>query len=189
MLVQGSADLPYGPTLLSLVMFGVYLVVAALAAIAALRARHYRQPRRFVAVWAGLAALFVILALWRIGGMEDVLREAMRSWLRGHEMYAQRRTYQWPAAAAAFAIAVFGAGVLLAKFRGAGARRRERATIIALACGWGMIALVAVRVISFSQVDRFLYGPLKLNWIADAGFSAGVALLALYYLKLLSSQR
>jgi hypothetical protein len=45
-----------------------------------------------------------------------------------------------------------------------------------------MVLVMGLRVISYSPLDRLLYGPLKLNWVGDIGAAAVVLGAAGYYL-------
>ena len=47
-----------------------------------------------------------------------------------------------------------------------------------------MIGVMVLRTISFSALDKLLYGPFKLNWVGDIGAALLVLGAAVFYLRL-----
>ena len=146
------------------------------------------QPRWNRRVWLGLAILFLILILLRGLGIEEWLRDAMRDALRSGGNYAERRSTQGVIASIVL-VAVGAAGFwwlyrTTQKLRG----RRNLATVVALASGSAMAFLLSLRLISLHMIDRLLYGPIKLNWVMDAGTTAIVLASAIYYVKLVRAR-
>ena len=66
--------------------------------------------------------------------------------------------------------------------------RREKAVAVATAGTLLMLALVTIRLVSLHAIDRWLYGPLKLNWVADLGISMLVAGCAVYFVLIVSGR-
>lgn len=182
-----SITAPVSP--LSLAAAGLYALVVMVALYAAMVAKKQDQQFWHRATWLLLAGLFILLLVSRIAGLEDMLREALRDTLRSDAAYDRRRAIQRPVAAGLIALASVAVGWGLyrtAQFRKG---RRNLAVLAAQAGGFALLFLVALRVISLHPIDGLLYGPLKLNWLADIGASCLVAGAAAYYVKIMRGQR
>ncbi|MEE4540298.1 MAG: hypothetical protein V2J51_17620 [Erythrobacter sp.] len=179
------------PSLLSLVAAGFYIAVAFATVAAAFRARRSGQASAHAIVWIALAFLFVVLAVSRMLGLEDLLEQHLREGLRGRGSYDDRGGMQSVLVATLIAATGIGsfAFLLFARGRSLLRGRRNLAVLIAGSAGMALILLVALRVLSFHQTDALLYGPLKLNWIIDLGASVTVIAAALFYVRLLPSAR
>ncbi|MHA7820207.1 MAG: hypothetical protein ACX930_11225 [Erythrobacter sp.] len=167
----------------------VFYVVVALAAMAACgTASTSGQPRWNRNVWLALAILFVVLILLRGFGIEELVKDALRTELRTNDTYDERRQIQAIIASAIMAI-VAAAGMLwLYRATRSLNGRRNLATMAGLLAGAAMVFLVILRLISLHMIDRALYGPFKLNWIVDLGASAVVLGTAIYYIRLVRAR-
>lgn len=171
-------------SLFSLLAVAFYVVVALAAMTAAGTASKAAQPRWNRNVWLALAALFVVLVVWRGFGLEELVKDALRTELRNDGTYADRRRLQGIIASVVLAL-VFAAGSWwLYRATRSLSGRRNIATFAGLLAGAAMLFLVALRLISLHMIDRALYGPFKLNWIVDIGASAAVLAAAVYYVRL-----
>lgn len=169
------------PTIFSLSASGLYTIVLAACAWAAFTAARLRQPRRHWIVWGGIAAAFALLAVFRITGFEELLRETFRSELRAEGSYDQRRSLQRPLAVAVI-YTVGGLFAWAAWRQWRAARGRRNLALLAGSAGLvAMVMLLALRIVSLHQIDRLLYGPIKLNWIIDIGASLAVLVAAVLY--------
>jgi hypothetical protein len=173
-----------GPSMLSFVAAALYAVIVVACGIAAGVSRRLRQPSRHWRVWVSIALVFAALAAFRLTGIEDVLREALRDWLRADAAYAGRRAFQRPLAAAALGgISLLAAFMLWRDYRTVKGRRTT-ALLVAKGCALVMALLIVLRIVSLHQVDSLLYGPLKLNWVIDIGVSGLVLVSAALYIRL-----
>ncbi|GIX19306.1 MAG: hypothetical protein KatS3mg120_0982 [Erythrobacter sp.] len=172
------------PSLLSLAAVGLYCLVSCACAVAALSVQRARQPAWHRVIWLVIGAMFVMLAFSRLTGFEEALRESLRLELRVTHQYEERRSLQRPIAA--FAVALVGAIGLALAYRTAQRLKgpANLAAITAVASAIAMVGLVCLRLISLSPVDKLLYGPLKLNWIADIGLSTIVLVAAALHARL-----
>jgi hypothetical protein len=173
-----------GPSLLSLAAAGFYGVIVVTCLIAAGAAVRLRQPPRHWRSWAVIALVFAGLALVRVTGFEDWLREVLREALRADAAYDDRRTIQRPLAAAALVGITLLPGYTLWRQSRAVRGRRNLALLVANGSMLVLVLLLALRIISLHQVDSLIYGPLKLNWLIDLGASAVVLLSAVIYVGL-----
>ena len=119
---------------------------------------------------------------------EDSFRQVMRRSLRADQAYESRRDFQRPMVAAAVVVfACLAMWMVSHVVRAAGSRRR-----IALACAslatLALAGLLILRLISLHQIDRLLYGPLKLNWLGDIGLSVTALAAAVYYIRVLTKR-
>ncbi|WP_285713705.1 hypothetical protein [Erythrobacter oryzae] len=163
---------------------GLYGLVMLACVLATTTAARYRQLPHHARTWAMLAAMFLLLACNRFTGFEEFVRSLLREELRVFGTYEDRRSVQGPLAVAV--IVLFSAAVGWSLyFRWRTARgQRDRAVLVALGAAVVMLALVVMRIVSLHQMDTLLYGPLKLNWIADLGSSVAVLGAALKYVRL-----
>lgn len=169
---------------LNLAGSGLYLLVVLASTSAAYTAKRARQPAWHFRAWALIAIFFVLLIGSRLLAIEEVLRDLLRSSLRDSNGYDSRRELQRPLVAALVALAATGSFFYLYWVSQAIRGRRNLATLSAiLGCG-AMLFLIALRMTSLHAVDALLYGPLKLNWLADIGISGALLVGAAYYLKI-----
>ncbi len=175
-------------SLLSLIASGLYAVVALACTGAFFVARAERQSSWHTKTWLLTAALFVVLIISRLLGIEEVLRADLRDWLQAEDLVENRRAIQGPIIAVA--IATFAAVGMIALYWGA--KRISGRRNIAVAAVWGacaaMVATIAMRTVSLHALDRLLYGPLKLNWVGDMGASLVVLGAATYYIGIVSGR-
>ncbi len=173
-----------GPSVLSLLGSGLYLLVVLACLIAAAIAVRGRQLSAHWQVWAMVAALFAVFALLRLTNFEELARDGMRDYFRAEGTYRTRRAVQAPLVALLLVIAAAAAFALLYRWSRLIRGRRNVARVVAVVAGLTMLLLIALRLASLHAVDALLYGPLKLNWIIDIGASLTVLGAAVYYVKL-----
>lgn len=166
----------------SMAAAGLYALVMLACAAAAIAARSNGQRAAHVGGWMAVAGLFALLVWLRVGAVEDIVRDHLREVLKANGEYEHRRALQLPLVVGA----IIGAAFLFAwpvrawhTARG----RRDRAIAAALLGAAVMVVLVALRTISFSPLDSLLYGPVKLNWVADIGAACLILGAAVYYAR------
>lgn len=173
-----------GPSVFSLIAAGLYGVIGALGAWAALRALVSRQAPHHVRLWVMVALIFALLALSRILMAEELLREWLRALLGREALYGQRRSLQAPISLLAIACTLGAILWWIAVWRRIAVSRRERMVHLARLGLLVMGALIALRVISLHGIDSWLYAGPRLNWWLDIGSSLVVGLVALRYVLL-----
>lgn len=175
-----------GPSLFSLVAGFAYLLVVGACLAAQNAARNSSRPRGERLAWLLIAVLFVLLAVSRWLNIEARLHDFVREAMRSDGLYDGRREVQAPLAAAAV-VAVAGLVWLLASSRPhKGEDRLVRRSNLARIGAAAMIGLVGLRLISFHNLDAILY-RLRLNWFADMGATALVAVCAVSYVAVARS--
>ena len=179
--------MPTAVSSLSLFAIGVYLIALLAAGAAWHTARGHAQQAWHGYAWIMLAGLFAMLMVARWYNVEELIRTELRESLRASASYDARRKFQQPIAAS---LVVFAAAACFWwAYRTARSivGRRNIAVMVGLAAGGCMVVLIALRMVSLHFIDALLYGPLKLNWIADLGLSAMLAGAAIYYIRILRS--
>ena len=184
-----TSALTSSPSFLSLAAAGLYGVVVLLCLMAASTAGRRRQKRWHMIAWLLLALLFTGLALLRLYGVEEALRDDLRAVLFADGVYEERRKYQRPIAATVVALLALGVFAWIAHGFRHVRGRRNAAILVALASAFAMVGLIALRLVSLSPVDALLYGPAKLNWIVDLGSALGVLASAGIYFAVVSRSR
>ncbi len=176
-------------TPLSIAAAAFYGLVALACFLAASVARRSANQNRNAGIWALVGAFFVLLVVWRVSGAEDILRGALRMLLREDGLLESRRSMQRVLVAGMVVLA--GGSMFWWLYRTVRSvrGRRNLAPRIALFCCAAMLLLITVRLVSLHDIDTLLYGPLKLNWVADIGLSGLVIALAFFYVKLLKHSR
>lgn len=169
--------------MLNLAASFLYLCIALLCARASVAAR--RAGGRHAFFWTFATALFLALIAWRALAVEEHLRAMLRDLLRSDGVYADRRTIQRPVAAALL-IGLVAVTALAWRFRpGMSMARPSEAVRWAITGILLMSSLILLRVTSFHQLDAFLYGPLRLNWLVDIGSSALVGFASWRFVRAL----
>jgi hypothetical protein len=171
------------PSIFSLSAAVLYMIVLFACAAAAMIAGRHGQPPRHWRIWAAIAFGFMLLALLRITGFEEAIRDLFRDMLRAEGAYDDRRSLQRPLAAGLLCVVSLLVGWGLARQWRLARGRRNLAVAAALTGFATMIMLLGVRIVSLHQLDRLLYGPPKLNWIIDLGASMAVLGAALLYVR------
>lgn len=126
-------------------------------------------------IWWFCAAFFLVLAAVRAMGAESIMTENMRHWFHDQGVYGARRDLQRPISAGLVVVLSAVFALFWLKCPSMQSSTRQWAKF------WGFVGLVtmtgviAMRLISFHELDRLLYGPIKLNWLLDIGSSALVA--------------
>ncbi|MGB3795947.1 MAG: hypothetical protein WA957_06550 [Alteraurantiacibacter sp.] len=170
---------------LSLLAAGLYLLVMLAALAAFFTARKHGQQDWHVRSWLLVAALFTLLCLARIFSIEELVQEIVRQHVRSNGTYLDRDEWQRPVAAGLIVISTAFAGFAVFRTFRTIRGRRNFAVAFVVYCAFAMLALIATRLISLHTLDRLLYGPLKLNWIADIGLSGAIAAAAFYYTRII----
>lgn len=169
---------------LSLAAIVLYGAVALAAMAACGTAAKSGQPSWNRRTWLALALLFVVLIVLRGFNVEETIRAALRESLRAEGAYAERREVQGLVASTVLFVSAAVASWWLFRRTRMLRGRRNFATMAALVAGMAMVFLVLLRLISLHMIDVALYGPFKLNWIADIGSSLVVLTSAVIYIRL-----
>lgn len=173
--------------MLNLAASFLYLCIALLCARASVAAR--RIGGRHALFWTFAAALFLALIAWRGLALEEHLRAMLRDVLRSDGVYGERRTFQRPVAAALL-IGLIAVTALAWRFRPAMSMARPSETVRWAITGILLMAgLIMLRLTSFHQMDGFLYGPLRLNWLVDIGSSVLVGFASWRFVRALDRLR
>lgn len=176
-----------GPSALSLAAAGLYLILIVATGLALASAIGQRQITWHKIAWAAISAIFFGLVLIRVFTVEELVRTDLREVLLKEGVYEDRRAVQGPLFVLVLAMALaVAAGLLYFVARGVRGRR-DIAAIVAIGCTGGMVFLLALRLLSLHSVDELLYGPLKLNWVADLGLSLTVLGSAIRYVSVVRS--
>ncbi len=128
--------------------------------------------RRLVGFWCITAIVLILLGINKQLDLQSWFTQVMRDLAKEHGWYEARRQYQF-----AFVVAL-GAVGLLATVTAALVLWRVLPRIgIALLGLAILVTFVVMRAASFHHIDALLHsGPLALNWWAEFG---GIALIAL----------
>ena len=177
-----------GISSLSLVVSVLYFFVVIAAGAAAANAGRRSQQFWHLRGWIILVALFCVLIALRLLDGEEIIRDNLREILRSDTRYESRRDFQRPLVAGLVAIAAVGGFFWIYRVGRRVKGRRNIAVMLALACGAAMVFLVALRMISLHAIDAVLYGPLKLNWVADVGLSCAIVAAACFYAWIVTKQ-
>lgn len=174
------------PSIFSLLAVGLYVLVGCACLLAAATAGRHRQPFAHRRTWVLVGLAFGVLALMRIGNVEELVRGLFRTELQLTGSYEQRRVMQRPVAFAVVALVagLFAWGLWL-QWRAAQGRR-NMALFVAFAALVTLVMLMGLRIVSLHQIDVLLYGPTKLNWLIDIGASLTVLAAAAFYIRLVS---
>lgn len=179
---MGHANIMHSvPTTLSLVAVGLYIAVVGGTLMAWSRAFQQRQAVWHRQAWAAIGVMFLVFGLMRVLGIQELLQTDLRSTFHLEQRYEERRVLQGPLVGVILVVAAaMGAGLFYYIANGLKGRRNI-ATLVAVGCTGGMIMLTALRLVSLHSVDALLYGPLKINWIADVGLTLAVLGCAVRY--------
>lgn len=174
----------FSSSTLSLIAAGAYLLVSAICLAAMLTAKSRNQQQSHWKGWLVIALFFAVLVALRLLNLEEIWRYELRDWARSQGAYEERQGLQIPLTIGIVLLAGLGAIVwILRRFRGL--RGRRNIALIAAQLGsMALLVLMALRMISFSTLDKLLYGPLKLNWVSDLGLTGLVAGCAFYYIHI-----
>ena len=167
---------------INLAAIAMYAATAFACALAlrACRTSYARGgPER---TWTVGMAAMIALAIARLYGLEDALRGGLRDLARGSDQYAGRAALQYPLLALVLAAAAGLCWLAWRQWRSlprGGSRRVELLARLALA---GFALIYAVRIVSLHAVDALLYsGPLRLNYVIEAGLCAVLAASAVLF--------
>lgn len=168
---------------LTLIAATTYALIALLGLLAAVLCDRHMRPATQLVHWLVFALFFVSLAVLRLADFEEVCRQALRQALAAQEVYGERRNFQGPIVA----IALFAGAALcfVAWWTWPSLQRWPELGIwLARMAVGGYVLLIALRVVSLHAMDQILYaGPLRLNWLLDAGLAATALLATFLYLQ------
>lgn len=155
-------------------------MVAAMSA--ARRSWVFARPQRETHLWLAIAAVLLALAVFRLGNGEDLLRQDVRAWAAASNLYADRRMWQAPFAAAVFLGAALAGFLMMRRWQKSRVDKGQWALRIALLAVAAFLPLYAIRLISLHITDVLLYsGPVRLNWILELGICGAVLVCAIFY--------
>lgn len=141
----------------------IYLASALVAIVAARRAEKSGPDAR--AIWIAVCCVFLGLALFRISGSEETLRQWLRNSLFNDETYQSRGAVQIGALVTCLAGAIYLVACVLPHV----ARRPQWQMLLAGSAGW-LALLYCLRIISLHGVDSILYtsiGQLHFNHLLE----------------------
>jgi len=127
-------------------------------------AHHWRRDDRF---WIAIGSILVLIAVYRVTGLEFWLQNQLRTLLRVDDMYADRHELQAPAVVGALVASVTVLGVISVRLR-----RRHPAILVAAVSGLALLLSIALRAISLHAFDALLHASIagiRLGWLAEAG--------------------
>ncbi|MFM2371322.1 MAG: hypothetical protein RIS85_1059 [Pseudomonadota bacterium] len=162
---------------LALAACGMYLGVAVACGFAARNAMSHGS-RKF---WILSGVFFVALTILRGTGIEIAITDALRAQLYQDGAYESRREFQRPLAAAAFVLICAALYLFYLKRPAPRAGPRGWARFWALIGITVMLGVILMRLISFHELDRLLYGPVRMNWVLDIGSALLVAASAVVF--------
>ena len=154
------------------------LYVGAIAASTSAwrQASKYHRPPRERRIWLYIAGFFLAILIWRALGLEDLVRNTLRAWLRGDGDYDRRRTLQAPFVAVTIPVAVAACSYLVWKIMNGWRDALQSCIRLAWLAIAAMLGMIAARLISFHALDSLLYGGPHFNWLVDPG----ATLLSMY---------
>ena len=167
------------PTLRGWLTVGAYFLAAGLAMHATWTFSRRTEPalrrsdrRRLIGFWFCTAVVLLLLGINKQLDLQSWFTQVMRDLAMEQGWYEARRQYQFK-----FVVAVAAAG-LVSTLMAAILLRRVLLRIGIALLGLGVLGtFVVARAASFHHLDALLHsGPLSLNWSAEFG---GIALIAL----------
>lgn len=169
----------------------VAYLTAVAASLMAARVAHFRErPQAILREWLIVAGFFVFLIAIRFANLEERAREGLRLAVRGAGDYGERREFQAPLASATIVLAAIVVALAWRTWPAKAFSRERRLVMIARLAMLGYAPLYMLRIISFHTTDHLLYaGPLRLNWLIDAGLVVTVIVCALLYQHDLKTKR
>lgn len=173
--------MPVGPSLLSLTAATFYAVVTIACIFAGMAASRHHQAAWHLRCWLAIAMLFALFAVLRLVDFEDLFRDQIRDMLRSSGSYGDRRRMQGPVVVIVLAVGAVAAGVMLRRLAPLAKGRRNIAVLASVGATSAIMLILALRLLSYSPIDRILYGPLKPHWIIDLGSALTVLVSALFY--------
>ncbi|WP_310534820.1 hypothetical protein [Novosphingobium sp.] len=161
----------------NLLGIAVYLASALVAVVTAVQTR--RDAPGKPSLWLVVAAVFVGLALFRLSGAEEAIRQALRTMLVERMEYEERRVFQTGAVLACLTVVGIGAYFYVPRMV-----LWPRWLAMTSASLGALAVLYALRIISLHGVDRILYasiGPLHFNHVLELMPIAAIWLAAWDY--------
>jgi hypothetical protein len=152
-----------------------YAVTAVLLARASLRDRRAGAPEdvRPARFWTSLAVAVAFMGVVKLLDLASGLTDAARTWVAHQNWDDSRRSIQFAAVALAVLLVTIGV-VALDRLR----RSRPRGTSAALVGSAALFAFIAVRAVSFHELDDGLSGQLaglSVNFVIEVGLLAIIA--------------
>lgn len=188
-MLGGNAKVSIAISTLSIMASALYVLVVFATGVGAGVANSCKQQAWHWRSWLLLACFFMLLTASRLLDVEETLRDNLRSMLRADAAYDNRRDFQRPLVAGLVVIAAMVGFWWTFGIAGRITGRRNITVMVALISGAFMILLIAMRMISLHLIDALLYGPFKLNWVADVGLSLIVIGAAIYYIRVVLTSR
>ncbi len=165
-------------TIMSIVgalMYGIVLLVCLLAATSCGKFAH-ASARRLVCHWLGAGGVFALLIVARVALWEDRTRDYFRAAFRTAGEYDVRWEFQLALIGGVGVLTALCLGLWLREWRRAASDSIRKLVLLSRLGLLGLVPLYGLRIASHHAVDRLLYtGPLRINWVAEAGLCALVA--------------
>lgn len=175
-------------SVLNLMACALYAIVSLTALWAGREARAKNQKKWHRRVWNFVAVLFVCLIFSRMFELEQIIRTNLRDLLVAQDLVERRREIQGPL----IAIGMIGAGLtaMIGLYYTAKnvTGRRNLAVATALGACAVMTFTMILRTVSLHALDRYLDGPLKLNWVGDVGSSLSVFVAGIIYIRIVNDK-
>ena len=158
-----------------------YVIVAAASLAAAWLALRL-SDRSAAGWWVATAAAFAGFATMRLLSLEEPIRDALRTALRGEGLYDERRAWQVGLVALAAATVPVVSFFMVRAWKRTAGQGRERAVLLGQLALLGFTGLFFLRFVSLHATDTLLYGW-KLNWALDGGLTLLAGAAAALYLR------
>ena len=154
-----------------------------LACVAAIRVAAQHPDRRSdMTHWLAAAAVFAGLAAFRIGQIEDRLRDFARDASKADGVYELRAEVQVPLVVLAGLVGLGMMFLLVRLWRRERPGSRARLVLLSRFALLGLVPLFGLRLVSLHQVDYVLYsGPVRINWLIEGAICAAVGGSAAVY--------
>ena len=169
-------------TLMTYAAMPLYAAAIVCSLSAARQSWTFGRPADHRMVWFTVACSFLALLVFRVIQGEDLVRNNLRAFARGHDLYEMRHDYQ---AALVGIVLVGGALVAFAVWQRWFRQRLSRESLlvrVATVATLAFVPLYALRIISLHAVDALLYaGPVRLNWILELALCLMIMACALAY--------
>lgn len=174
--------------LIGLAVLG-YGVTVGVSLLALRKGASGGRPRMDNLHWLACAIFFSSLVVIRAFDLEERVRATLRSFAQDENLYADRFAWQAPLAAIAALLGIILVWLAVRSFPGKGSPPRL-AVWISRQAVLLFIPLFAMRIISLHAVDSLLYsGPVRLNWLLEAGLTLTALLAAAMYVRGLGKPR
>lgn len=172
---------PFVPSLLSQIAASAYVLVGIMCFCASAAAMRFPRSAWHWRAWALVGVIFLLFALMRFFSVEEVLRDELRSSLHAQSSYGERGNVQRAFLAGFLVICSFPIiYFIISKEKNLKFLGSATINLAVLSCSL-MIILMIIRTISWHDIDKILYGPLKINWFLDLGLTCATLCFAVIY--------